>query len=72
MKANEIVKNLMGQKGLTQNDLQKLLNLKTQSSVSQSLNRDMKTSTLVRFLTNMNCELVIKDKNTGMEYTVTE
>lgn len=70
MKANEIVKMLMNKRGITQNDITKILNLKSQSGVSGALNRDMKTSTLVRFLTTMNCELVIRDKDLGTEYRI--
>jgi len=72
MKASEIVKSIMGQKKLTQGDLTTMLNLKSQSAVSGSLNRDMKTSTLVKFLSSMDCELVVRDKTTGEERTITE
>lgn len=72
MKANEIVKSIMSIRHLTQIDLQKMLELKSQSAVSGALNRDMKTSTLARFLESMDCELVIRDKSTGTEWIVSE
>lgn len=72
MKANEIVKSIMSIRHLTQIDLQKMLELKSQSAVSGALNRDMKTSTLARFLEIMDCELVIRDKSTGTEWVVSE
>lgn len=60
MKANDIVKSIMAEKGLTQGELTKILGVKSQSGVSQALNRDMRTSTLVRFLSILDCELVIR------------
>ena len=42
MKANDIVKSIMSEKGLTQGDLTKILGVKSQSGVSQALNRDMR------------------------------
>lgn len=70
MKANDIVKMLMSNRGITQNDLTKILNMKSQSAVSGALNRDMKISTLIRFLDSMDCELVIKDRKNGTEHGV--
>ena len=72
MKANEIVKNIMSDKNITQNELTKMLNFKTQSAVSGVLNRDMKVSTLVKFLSALDCELVIRNKTDGNEQTVSE
>lgn len=72
MKANAAVKSIIGVKHITQADLTTMLNMKNQSSISGVLNRDMKTSTLVKFLSVLNCELVIKDLSTGEEYGITE
>ena len=71
MKANEIVKTLMSDKAITQGDLTKMLGLKSQSAVSGILNRDMRTSTLVRILSCMDGEVVVRDKN-GREFVISE
>lgn len=70
MKANDTVKFIMSSKGITQETLMKSLGVKSQSGISQTLNRDMRISSLVRFLSAMSCEVVIKDKDSGLEYTV--
>lgn len=72
MKANEIVKNIMSDKHITQSELTKMLNFKTQSAVSGVLNRDMKVSTLVKFLSVLDCDLVIKNKTNGNEQIVSK
>lgn len=72
MKANVVVKSIMRDKHITQADLTTMLNMKNQSSISGVLNRDMKVSTLVKFLSVLDCEVVIKDSSTGSEYTITE
>lgn len=72
MKANEIVKDIMSRKNITQAELTEMLNLKTQSAVSGVLNRDMKTSTLVKFLSALDCELIIRDTASGNEQIVSE
>ena len=71
MKANEIVKTLMADKAITQGDLTKMLGLKSQSAVSGILNRDMRPSTLVRILSCMEGEVVVRDKN-GREFVISE
>ena len=71
MKANERVKTLMADKAITQGDLTKMLGLKSQSAVSGILNRDMRTSTLVRILSCMEGEVVVRDKN-GREFVISE
>ena len=40
--------------------------------VSQALARDMKTSMLLRFLSSMDCEVIVKDTVTGEEFQITE
>lgn len=71
MKANEIVKTLMADETITQGDLTKMLGLKSQSAVSGILNRDMRTSTLVRILSCMEGEVIVRDKN-GREFVISE
>lgn len=72
MKANSAIKSIMSEKHITQADLTTLLNMKNQSSISGVLNRDMKTSTLVKFLAVLDCKLVVRDSVTGVEYEITE
>ena len=42
MQANEVIKNLMAQKEITQTEMREKMEMKSQSGVSQALNRDMK------------------------------
>nr|DAE65351.1 MAG TPA: octamer-binding transcription factor 1 [Caudoviricetes sp.] len=72
MQANEVVKGLMSDKKITQGEITKLLGMKSQSGVSQALSRDMKISMLIRFLDCMDCELIVRDKASGTEHTITD
>ena len=72
MQTRDIIKSLMGKKNVTQSEITNLLGMKSQSGVSQALARDMKISMLLRFLECLGCEIVIRDKATGEEYTVTD
>ncbi len=72
MTVNDTIKNLMSNKNITQGELTKRLGMKSQSGVSQALNRDMKVSMLIRFLNTLDCELVIRDKDSGEEYQIEE
>lgn len=72
MQANEVVKGLMSDKKITQGEITKLLGMKSQSGVSQALSRDMKISMLIRFLDCMDCELIVRDKASGVEHTITD
>lgn len=72
MQANEVVKGLMSDKKITQGEITKLLGMKSQSGVSQALSRDMKISMLIRFLDCMDCELIVRDKTSGTEHTITD
>ena len=47
MQANEVIKNLMAQKEITQTEMREKMEMKSQSGVSQALNRDMKISMLI-------------------------
>ncbi len=72
MQANEVIKGLMSDKRITQGEITKMLGMKSQSGVSQALGRDMKISMLIRFLDCMGCELVVRDKASGTEHTISE
>lgn len=72
MQASEVIRNIMSDKKITQGEITQRLGMKSQSGVSQALNRDMKTSMLLRFLESMDCELVVRDKSAGTEYSITE
>ena len=72
MKAKEVIKSLMSDRHITQGDITKMMDMKSQSAVSGALNRDMKITTLTRFLTALICELIIRDKDSGREYMVEE
>ena len=72
MQSSEVIKTLMKEKKINQGELTQLLGMKSQSGVSQALARDMKTSMLLRFLSCMDCELIVRDKATGSDYTISE
>ena len=72
MQATEVVKSLMNHKKITQGEITQRLGMKSQSGVSQALARDMKISMLLRFVSCMDCEIIVRDKNTGEEHLVTE
>lgn len=71
MQANEVVKALMSDQKITQGEMTGLLGMKSQSGVSQALNRDMRISMLIRFLDCMDCELVVREKRSGAEHIIT-
>lgn len=72
MQANEVIKNLMSEKEITQSEMREKLEMKSQSGVSQALNRDMKISMLTRFLKVMDCTLTITDNANGKTYEISE
>lgn len=72
MQAKNVIKSIMQKKDVTQIDIMQKLKLKSQSSVSSMLSRDMKASTIVKFLEFLNCELIIRDKDSGQEFTIDE
>lgn len=72
MKSSEVIKTLMKEKKINQGEITQLLGMKSQSGVSQALARDMKTSMLLRFLSCMDCELIVRDKATGNDYPISE
>lgn len=72
MQSSEVIKSLMKEKKINQGEITQLLGMKSQSGVSQALARDMKTSMLLRFLSCMDCELIVRDKATGNDYLISE
>ena len=72
MQANEVIKNLMSEKDITQSEMREKLEMKSQSGVSQALNRDMKISMLTRFLKVMDWTLTITDKANGKTDEISE
>ena len=71
MQGNNIVKEAMTLSKVTQKDLQKLLNLKSQSSISTLLKSDMRISTFVKLLNVLDCELVVQHKSDDKKWEVT-
>lgn len=72
MQGNNIIKEAMALSNLTQKDLQKLMNLKSQSSISTMLKSDMRISTFVKLLEALNCEVTVKYKSGDKDWTLTE
>lgn len=63
MDAQEIVKRLMKQKGYTVQIISEKLGAKHRSNVSERLRgKNIRTDSLVRILSAMDCELVIRSK----------
>lgn len=64
MLAKQIVKEIMNIRGFTQDRLSKELDYPTVTGVANRLNgkttKDMNVSTLVKFVSAMNCEVVIR------------
>ena len=71
MQGNNIVKEAMTLSKVTQKDLQKLFNLKSQSSISTMLKSDMRISTFGKLLNVMDCELVVQHKSDDKKWEVT-
>lgn len=72
MKSGNIIREVMTVSNLTQKELQAILNLKSQSSISSMLKSDMRISTFVKLLEVMDCELVVKSKASDKTWNVTE
>lgn len=70
MTMNEIIKQIMHEKHLAQYDMQQLLEMRSQSGVSQALRRDMKISMALRFLKVLDCKLIVEYND--RQYEVTE
>lgn len=72
--ANQIIKDLMSQKGIGQVKMTELIEgTNSQSVISTTLNKsDSKISMILRFLKVLDCDLIIRDRKTNTEYTITE
>ena len=69
MKEKDVVRAAMNKSGVTQVELQKALNLKSQSSISTYLKSDsMKVDTFVKMLSAMGYEVIVT--NGENEWTV--
>lgn len=75
MTAKELVKTLMGEKGISNAQMATALNI-TQAALWDRLNpkktNNMTVLKLNSMLNQMDCELIIRDKNSGQEYAVDE
>lgn len=75
MTAKELVKTLMGNKNISNAQMASALNI-TQAALWDRLNpkktNNMTVQKLNSMLNQMDCELIIRDKNSGQEYTVDE
>lgn len=69
MEVNQIIKHIMDTKHVSQTDMKDLLEMKSQSGVSQALRRDMKISMVLRFLKALDCKLIIEHGNNRYEVT---
>lgn len=74
MTAKDIVKEIMGVRNWSQSRLAKEAGFKSQSNVTGILNRgsSLRVDNLVQMIEAMGCELVIRDKNAGTEWSVSE
>ncbi len=72
MNEKEIVKIIMSEKGISQNQLAILANMKSQSNITGFLNRgnSIRVDTLNQMLSAMGCELIIRDTILEKEYKV--
>jgi predicted XRE-type DNA-binding protein len=72
MKCKVAIKTVLKNRKLAQVDLVTLMGVRSQSTISSSLNRDMQISTFLRFLSALDCKLTVTDTITGEEYEITE
>lgn len=70
LNSREIIKCVMESEQVSQGQLKEKLEMKSQSGVSQALQRDMRVSMVLRFLKVLNCKLVVE--HDGDRYEVTE
>lgn len=69
MEVKEVIEKLMRDKGISQGDLKELMQMSSQSGVSQAIRRDMRISMLSRFLSVLDSQLIIRDRN-GNEFCI--
>lgn len=67
MTAREVVLEILKEKGLTQSDLAKMVGLRNQSNVSETLKREIKVSVFVKFLNALGYRVVIEKKTRGRQ-----
>lgn len=72
MTANTVIRTIMANKHITQFEFARMLGEKTQSTVSLSLSRNMKSNTLVTYLNALGYDLVVREQSTGTEYIIDE
>ena len=65
MTAREVILAILKEKGMTQSDLAKMVGLRNQSNVSETLKREIKVSVFVRFLNALGYRVVIEKKSRG-------
>lgn len=62
MRANEAIKSIMKEQGITQDRMAEMIGAKWQSGVSGVLNRDMKVSSFVKYANVLGYEVVLHKK----------
>lgn len=74
MTASESVKEIMKKHGVSQELMAKRAGYKYQSNVTGILNRgaSMRVDNLLKMINAMGCELIIRDRKDGDEWTVDE
>lgn len=72
MTEKEAVKLMLMKKKMSQMELAQALGLSTQGAIGKTLSgkNDIRTGTLHRILEVLGCELVIRDKEDGMEMKI--
>ena len=65
MTAREVILAILKEKGMTQSDLAKMVGLRNQSNVSETLKREIKVYVFVRFLIALGYRVVIEKKSRG-------
>lgn len=65
MDARSIVIDIMKSKGITQAMLAKMIGVRNQSNVSESLKREIKVSLFIKMIDALGYEVVVRRKNTG-------
>lgn len=72
MTVSAIIKTILEDKNLTLVDLSRMLDIKYPAAIGSSLSRNMKVGTLLKYLTALDCELVVRDLKTKTEYIAKE
>lgn len=72
MKSNEIIRAMMNATNTSQKQLQEALGLKSLSSVTGFLKSDVRCETLQKIAEVMNCEVVVKNRDTGKTWIISD